>query len=68
MAAVALSLLVLTTFALVLGAYWLSRRGGKPKQVLLMLVLAVVLAVNVAIWAMPTTGGQSLAGSAAVAQ
>ena len=39
----ALSLLVLTAFALVVGAFWLRRRGGSRKQVVLMLVLAVVV-------------------------
>ena len=65
MAALALSLLVLTTIALIGGAIWLWRRGGARKQVALMLVLAAVLAVNVAIWALPNSGGQSLAGEAA---
>lgn len=60
MASTALSLLVLTTLALVLGAWWLSRRGGSRKQILLMLVLAVVLAVNVVIWTLPGKSGQSL--------
>ncbi len=65
MAATALSLLVLTTLALLAGAWWLSRRGAPRKQIVLMLVLAAVLAVNVAIWAVPTNDGQSLAGEAA---
>lgn len=65
MAATALSLLVLTVVALVAGAIWLGRRGGSRKQVVLMLVLAAVLAVNVAIWTLPNPGGQSLAGEAA---
>jgi hypothetical protein len=65
MAAIALSLLVLTTAALVAGAFWQWRRGGARKQVALMLLLAAVLAINVAIWALPNAGGQSLAGEAA---
>jgi hypothetical protein len=65
MATTALSLLVLTVIALVLGAAWLSRRGGSRKQVLLMLVLAAVLAANVAIWTLPGSGGESLAERAA---
>ena len=64
MIAAALSLLVLTAATLVLGAVWLWRRGGSRKQVLLMLVLAAVIAVNIAIWAVPGGGGQSLAGLA----
>jgi len=48
MAATMLSLMVLTALALVGGAAWLwhSRRAGR--QFLLMLVLAAVIAVNVA--------------------
>jgi hypothetical protein len=57
---VALSLLVLTTFALVIGAAWLWRRGGSRKQVALMLVLAAVLAANVAIWTLPGPKGDAL--------
>ncbi|HEX8056204.1 MAG TPA: hypothetical protein VF481_06060 [Novosphingobium sp.] len=65
MASLALSLLVLTALALVAGAFWLWRRGGSRKQVVLMVVLAVVMAVNVVIWTLPTSGGQSLAGATA---
>jgi hypothetical protein len=61
----ALSLLVLTALALVLGAVFLWRRGGSRKQVLLMLVLAAVLAANVAIWTLPGTSGKSLVDEAA---
>ena len=53
----ALSLAMLMVFALPLGAYALWRRGGSRKQVALMLVLAVILAANVAIWVIPTKGG-----------
>lgn len=65
MASFALSLLVLTALALVLGAAWLWRRGGSRKQVALMLVLAAVLAINVAIWTLPGPQGTTLAGEAA---
>ena len=65
MASTALSLLVLTAVALIAGAAFLWRRGGARKQIVLMLVLAVVLAINVAIWALPTSGGRSLAAEAA---
>jgi hypothetical protein len=60
----ALSLLVVTAVALVVGAVWLWRRGGSRKQIVLMLVLAAVLAANVAIWTLPTPGGQTLVGKA----
>lgn len=56
---IALSLLVLASIALVGGAYVLGRRG-KRRQAGLMLLLAVVMAVNVAIWTWPTREGQSL--------
>lgn len=64
MASVALSLMVLAVLALVLGAAWLGRRGAARKQIVLMLVLAAILAINVGIWTMPTTGGESLAEAA----
>jgi len=53
---IALSLVVLTIIALVLGAVFLLRRGGYRKQALLMLVLAAIMAGNVAIWSMPVPG------------
>jgi hypothetical protein len=52
-----LSILMLAAIAMVAGAVILWRRRGATKQVWLMLVLAVVLAANVAIWAMPSDGG-----------
>lgn len=64
MLSAALSLMVLAVIALVGGAAWLWRRGGARKQVALMLVLAAVLALNVAIWAVPDERGQSLAETA----
>lgn len=63
--AAALSLLVLTMFALVIGAAWLWRRGGARKQVVLMLVLAAVMGINVAIWTLPGKGGVALVDEAA---
>ncbi len=60
----ALSLLVLTAFALVVGAFWLRRRGGSRKQVTLMLILAAVMAINIVIWTLPSRGGETLAGEA----
>jgi hypothetical protein len=53
----ALSLAVLMVIALPLGAYALWRKGGSRKQVALMLVLAAILAANVAIWVIPTDKG-----------
>ncbi len=54
-----LSIMVLGCLAMVLGAFALWRRRGATRQVWLMLVLAVVLAGNVAIWLVPDGGGQA---------
>ncbi len=59
---IALSLAVLMIFALPAGAWALWRRGGSRKQVALMLVLAVILAANVAIWVIPTSDGTAPVG------
>ena len=55
-----LSILVLACLALLLGAYALGRRGGQRRQVVLMLVLAAVMAANIAIWVMPGRSGKAL--------
>ena len=52
-----LSILVLASIALLLGAIYLWRTRGATKQVWLMLVLAVVLVANVAIWVVPSVNG-----------
>ena len=52
-----LSILMLAAIAMVLGAVYLWRQRGTSKQVWLMLVLAVVLAANVAIWVVPSVNG-----------
>ena len=54
-----LSILVLATIALVIGAIVLLRRGGARKQAALMLLLAVIAATNVAIWTVPDSSGNS---------
>lgn len=61
---IALSLLVLAIAALVLGAIALFRRGGYRRQAVLMLVLAAVMAVNVAILVVPTGRGETVAAAA----
>lgn len=53
-----LSLLMLSGLALVAGAVFLWRRGER-KRPALMLLLALIMAVNVAIWTLPTTGGEA---------
>lgn len=57
MLAVVLSVMVLAALALTGGALVLLRRGGAVKQAVLMLVLAIIMAANVAIWTMPTAQG-----------
>ncbi|WP_373489567.1 hypothetical protein [Blastomonas sp.] len=54
-----LSVAMLTSLALVIGAMVLLRRGQR-KQPALMLVLAAVMVANVVIWSIPTNDGQSL--------
>ena len=53
-----LSLMVLTAFALVGGAVFAWRRGQR-KQAGLMVVLAAVMALNVAIWTLPGASGEA---------
>jgi len=60
---IALSLLMLASIALVLGAVVLWRREGYRKQAVLMLVLAGVMIANIAIWTLPVPEGRSLAGA-----
>ncbi len=55
----ALSRMVLTVASLIAGAVFLFRRGGMRKQAVLMLVLAAVIAVNVAIWTVPDAEGEA---------
>lgn len=52
-----LSIMVLAAFGLMLGAFFLWRKGGPIKQVLLMVLLAVIAMVNVGIWTVPDAEG-----------
>lgn len=54
-----LSILALAVVGLLLGALMLWRKGGPLKQVLLMVVLAVIAAVNIAIWTLPDDDGKA---------
>ena len=54
-----LSVLVLVTIALQLGAFFLWRRGGARRQVVLMVVLAVVAIINIGIWTIPDASGEN---------
>jgi len=60
--ATVLSIMVLAAIALVVGAAWLWRRGGAKKQVALMLLLAAIIAGNVALLTLPGPGGSSPLG------
>ena len=55
MADIALSLMVLCAAVMTVAAFFAFRRGDR-KQGALMLVLAAVLAINVAIWTVPGPG------------
>ena len=52
-----LSILVLAAIALVFGAVMLWRRGGRTRQVWLMLLLALIVAGNLALWLVPYDNG-----------
>ncbi|GGD97824.1 hypothetical protein GCM10011515_16960 [Tsuneonella deserti] len=59
MLSTALSLVMLTVFALLGGAAWLWRKPGMRKQAVLMLVLAGIALINIAIWTVPDSEGRS---------
>lgn len=61
-----LSIVMLAAVALLAGAVWLWRRQGPIKQVWLMLLLAVIMLVNVAIWTLPDEDGAAPMDRAAV--
>jgi hypothetical protein len=54
-----LSIMVLAAIALVAGAIMLWRKGGARKQIALMLLLALVIALNVGIWTIPDASGEA---------
>jgi len=51
--------MVLTGVALIAGAVLLWRHGGSRKQIVLMVVLALVIAINVGIWTLPDGSGET---------
>ncbi|WP_420605781.1 hypothetical protein [Novosphingopyxis sp.] len=64
MTSIVLSALMIIGIALIAGAVFLWRRGDDRKRILLMVVAALVMFANVAIWAVPTDSGETLAGRA----
>lgn len=54
-----LSIIVLAAMALLAGAWFLWRRGGSKKQVFLMILLAMIMVANVAIWTIPDASGEA---------
>lgn len=56
---IVLSIVMLAAFALVLAAYLAWRKGLPKKQIGLLLLLALVMAVNVAIWTVPDADGDA---------
>ena len=61
-----LSVLMLAAVALLAGAYWLWRRQGLVRQVWLMILLALIMLLNVAIWTIPYNDGAAPLDRAAV--
>ncbi len=60
MSDILLSLTMLAALALIVGAFVLWRRKGEGRKALLMVVAALVVLANVAIWSLPapTSTGQ----------
>lgn len=54
-----LSVLVIAGIALIVGAWMLYRRGAPKLRVALMLIAALILFANVAIWTVPLANGES---------
>ncbi|APG63729.1 hypothetical protein LPB140_08755 [Sphingorhabdus lutea] len=51
--------LMLTSFALIWGAISMGRREGWGQKPLLMIIAAIVMIANVAIWAIPSEAEKS---------
>lgn len=62
-----ISIVMLAGIALIAGAVVLWRRGNR-KNAALMAVLAAVMFMNIAIWMIPTAGGETLADVAGNAE
>jgi membrane protein DedA with SNARE-associated domain len=53
-----LSILVLAAIAMLLGAAMMWRKGDR-KRAMLMVLLAIIAATNVAIWTLPDASGEA---------
>ncbi len=56
--ATVLSILVLAAIALLLGGAMMWRKGDR-KRAMLMVMLAMIAAINVAIWTLPDASGEA---------
>lgn len=56
---IVLSIVMLTAFALIVGAFVYWRRTGELKQPALMVLLALIAIANVLIWTIPDAEGES---------
>ena len=54
-----LSIVMLAGLLLLVGAFAIWRRGAPRKQVILMVIMALVCFANVAIWTVPDAGGDT---------
>lgn len=66
MSGTVLSIMVLSALILLGAAIHLWRSRGVTRQAALMLVLAIVIAINVAIWTFPDSSGEAPLGRAPV--
>lgn len=57
---IVLSLLMLAGIALLLGSFYLFRKGEDRKKALLMLVASLVMFGNLAIWLIPNPDGTTI--------
>ena len=51
--------MVLTVIALLAGAFIMWRQRGPWRRIILMVVLAVVVAINIGMWTLPMASGDS---------
>ncbi len=56
---VTLSIMMLAAIALAIGAVFLWVKRGQRKQAGLMMLLAVIMIVNIAIWTVPDASGEA---------